>query len=217
MLFRKIIASTTIAVVFLVTGCASFTQNEVAEISEMPDVSHYKNKPSAFIDVAFYRGEPENTNSVEVTKVTEQIQPVIENVIEESELFSKVIFDEFKKSTMDYTIKIDVYNHGNEAAASISGFITGFTFGVIPGAATDNFIVKVQLIDKNGRVVKEEINKDSVTTWIGWIFLPMMGNTPEEAISSTLSNQVKAALKQLVDDGKLKYSLNSGYQIIYQS
>ena len=207
------IKNTIIVLCFFVTailsGCASFPQNEVAKVTQMPDVSRYQNKPAIYIDFKFYQGLPDSGTAIEMPSFKTQFLPDLEKSVQNLGLFKSVTFDEFKKAGTDYTIKMLCYNHGNGGAAAISGFVTGFTFGVIPGAATDNYTLKVQLIDSNGTVVKELVNKDSVTTWIGLWFIPMMGNTPKEAVMTTLENQIKTALKSIIETGKLKYSINS--------
>ncbi len=213
MLYKNIIGTSIALITLFINGCASFPQNEISEVKNMPNVSEFKNKPSIYVDFRFLRGEPNSKNSVEMLTVKEKLQPAIEKIFNESPLFSKVTFDEFKKTEVDYSLSVHIYNHGSSAAANISGFITGFTLGVIPGAATDNYTLKVKLLDKNGKIIKEERNKDSVTTWMGWIFLPMMSNTSKEAVISTITNQIKAVLKSLIEEGKLKYSANEFFYV----
>jgi len=201
----KIKNITLALVVVMITGCASFEKKELTRLDTLPDVSQYENKPSVYVDVKFYRGMP-GDRSMEMSQVTEKLIPIVERAVEKSALFSQYTFDESQNTEHDYVIRMNVYNHGNVAAASISGFITGFTFGVIPGAATDNFTLDMEAVDRNGRFLSSFSNKDSMTTWFGLWFIPMMGNTPDKAVDGTLENQVMTALKELIESGVMKYS-----------
>lgn len=194
-------------------GCASFPQNEMVPVGAMPDVSNYKNKPSVYIDFRFYRGKP-GYNAREIGAVKAKLSDKIRSYVNESNLFSTVTLDEFDRDKADYTIKLYGYNHGDEAAAMISGFLTGYSLGIIPGVATDNYTLRVELLDKSGQSLKRIENKDSVNTWIGIWFIPAMANTPEEAVETTLENQIKTALKQLIESGQLKYSKNESIEIL---
>lgn len=203
---RYFFSALTIALVLL-SGCATFKQNEIAQVDALPDVSQYQNKPSVFVDFQFFRGEPGSDEAKVVPPARKQMQPVIEEALRDSALFESYTFDEQEKENTDYTIRINVYNHGNAGAAAALGFISGFTFGVIPAAATDNYTVTAEALDRQGEVISKLQNKDSVTTWIGLWFIPMMGNTPKQAASDTLENQVHDLLKTLVENKTLQYSL----------
>jgi len=187
------------------SGCASFRNNEVANIEKLPDVSQYAKKPSVFIEPHFYRGEPGNAQ-LEILAIKEKINGVIGKTLSESALFSNYSFDEKDRAGSDYVIQLKIYNHGNNGLAAVAGFISGLTLTVIPAAATDNYTLEAKLLNNTGSVINSSTNKDSITTWIGIIFLPMAGLTPEKAMSGTLDNQLKAVLKELVESGKLKYS-----------
>jgi hypothetical protein len=195
-----------ISLFVVLQGCASFSKNQVARVDKMPDVSKYKNKPSAYIDVRFFSGDPDKGKAAEYTMARDKVRPMVEKEVSASNLFSSFTFDEFKKNETDYTIKLHFYNHGDAGGAAIGGFLCGFTFGVIPAAATDNYTLKYQLVDKGGKVVKDRRSKDAMTTWMGIWFIPAAGNTPEKAFEKTLTNQVRDALKNLVEDGSLQYS-----------
>ena len=190
----------------VLSGCASFRNNEVTEVGKLPDVSQYTNKPSVFVEAHLYRGDPGQA-SLEILTIKEKLNTALGRTLNESALFSKYSFDEKDRATSDYVIRLDIYNHGNTGLAAVAGFISGLTLTVIPAAATDNYTLQAKLLDNKGKLINTSTNKDSITTWIGILFLPMAGNTPEKALFGTLENQVKAVLKDLVEGGKLKYSV----------
>jgi hypothetical protein len=189
----------------ILTGCASFKNNEVANVESLPDVSHYQNKPSVFVKARFFHGAPDSTpGEISINKA--QIQDLIGKTLGESGLFSKYSFNEADQAGIDYTLHVDIYNHANMGAGVVSGVITGLSLYIIPGAATDNYTLNTKLTDRAGSVIGEVTNKDSITTWLGIWFIPFAANTPGKAFSQTVENQLKAVLKELVESGKLKYS-----------
>jgi hypothetical protein len=191
-------------------GCASFEKEQLARVEQMPDLSHYTNKPRAYVNFTFYRGKPDS-NPVENTQAKAQLETVIAQAIERSGLFMEYTFDKSLADSTDYTINIDVYNHGNKGAAFASGFLSGFTFGVIPGTTTDHYTVAVEAVDKNGNLLNKRTNNDAIQTWVGIWFIPMMGNTPQRAISNTLENQIVTALVELFNEKAFQYSLVNGF------
>jgi hypothetical protein len=205
--FKKIKLLAVSLVLIAVSGCASFEKEQLARVTDLPDTSQYQNKPSVFVDLTFYHGLPEQS-PVEVSKAREIVLPGVKKAFENTNFFSHYTFDPSAKTEQDYTIKIKVYNHANQGPAAISGFISGFTFGIIPGTATDNYLMELEAVDKQGSTLSKHSNSDAIQTWIGIWFIPMMGYTPEKALVSTLENQVTTALKELVENDKIKYSFH---------
>lgn len=216
-MIARIITIAGLLALTLLSGCASFPQEEVAKVEKMPDMSNYQNKPSVYIDYHFYRGEPGSAKAVEVSRAKEQLMPEVKRVIEESKLFSSVTYDEFQKGKVDYVIRISHYNHGDVGSAAVMGFITGLTLGVIPSAATDNYTMNVEVLDRQGKSLTNNSSKDAVKTWLGIWFIPAMSNTPEKAIKGTLENQLRHALNELLKSNSLKYSLNDRVMIPYRN
>lgn len=204
---KKLLTLAMAAAIATLSGCASFPKEQLPLVQEMPDASHFRNLPSVYVDFDFYRGEPNNSPS-DVDRAEPDLRPMIEEVMNESNLFSKVSFSEFNKSNMDYTLQLRIYNHGPVAAAAVGGFITGFTFGVIPSAATDNFTVVLEVLDNNNEeksLYKSE-NTDAITTWLGIWFIPVMNHTPIKAVNASLENQIKQALKEAFESRTMEYT-----------
>lgn len=61
---------------------------------------------------------------------------------------------------------------------------------------------------KAGQPLAQVSNEDSMRMWQGLMFLPMAGNTIQKGAEATVGNQVRAALKEAYDSGKL----NAAYQ-----
>ena len=129
----------------VLSGCASFRNNEVTEVGKLPDVSQYTNKPSVFVEAHLYRGDPGQA-SLEILTIKEKLNTALGRTLNESALFSKYSFDEKDRATSDYVIRLDIYNHGNTGLAAVAGFISGLTLTVIPAAATDNYTLQAKLL-----------------------------------------------------------------------
>lgn len=194
-----------LAMVLALAGCASFPGEEVAE-TKLPSMANYQQRPGVFVDFNFYRGETGSAKAVEVPQARDMLKPQLEAVLRDSGMFSRYTLDQFQKQPGDYTLKLDVYNNGSDGAAAISGFITGLTLGIIPGSGKDEYTMTLQVIDEQGQAVKVGENHDSVRTWMGLVFIPMMGHTTADAINDSFSRQLNALLKQLLDQQVLKYA-----------
>ncbi|ERI49707.1 hypothetical protein N878_10875 [Pseudomonas sp. EGD-AK9] len=193
------------AMVLALAGCASFPGDQVAETT-LPSMSSYQQRPGVFVDFNFYRGEADSATAVEVPQGRDLLKPQLEAALRDSGLFSRYTLDPFQKQAGDYTLKLNVYNSGSEGAAMVSGMITGFTLGIIPGSAKDEYTMTLQVLDDQGQPLQVGQNHDSVRTWMGLVFIPMMAYTPAEAINDSFRRQLNALLKQLLDQQVLKYA-----------
>ncbi|MDH5361444.1 MAG: hypothetical protein OEX03_12800 [Gammaproteobacteria bacterium] len=183
---------------FSLTGCASVGKSELPRIDRID--SAMSKKPSLYAELHFYRGKPGSDKAIAVKAAVDQLQPSVASALDRTGVFRSYSFDPATKSTADYQLRFDVYNHGNIGAAMASGFITGLTLGLIPGSATDEYTMNVSLMDRHGRLIRKLANKDAVETRIGIWYIAQMDNTPARAINSTIGNQVMVAVKSLVDD-----------------
>ncbi|MGH8391267.1 MAG: hypothetical protein ACRESN_03425, partial [Pseudomonas sp.] len=127
-------------------------------------------------------------------------------VLTDSGLFGRVTLDEFQKQPGDYSLRLKVYNHPPGGGQLVLAFISGFTFTIIPALGTDQYTMKLESVDAQGQALSTGTNHDSINTWMGIWFIPLMANTPKDAVTDTFTRQVNALLKQMVDGNNLKYS-----------
>jgi hypothetical protein len=163
------------------------------------------------VDFDFYQGAPKSTSAVEIPQARDMLKPELQKVLSDSGLFGRVTLDEFQKQPGDYSLRLKVYNHPPGGGQLVMAFISGLTMTVIPSMATDQYTMSLEALDQQGLPISNASNHDSINTWIGIWFVPLMGNTPKAAISDTFSRQVNALLKQMVESKSLQYSaLDSG-------
>ncbi|WP_440905853.1 hypothetical protein ACMZOO_06265 [Catenovulum sp. SX2] len=202
MLTRLIIIITAL----VISGCASFPGEKLAKVESLPDVSSYKQKPKVVIDLKLFSGKPGTENAIEIAQAQPELQRITSKVIDDAQLFADVSYDSFAQADADYVIKLHLYNHGDQGAAAVMGFLSGFTFGVIPAAATDKYTLQAEVFQNKQSLTTLE-NNDEMTTWIGIWFIPMMGNTPQKGFEAVFSNMVKDALNKMVAEKQIKYAL----------
>ncbi|MEH6345572.1 MAG: hypothetical protein V7785_10840 [Bermanella sp.] len=203
----RILPLLLIAIFF--SGCASFKNDNFNSV-ELTDQSSYENKPSVYIDLelVFKDGVQEIAGNEETLGL---IKSNLANVLNKNGLFSEYSFQNERADKMDYTLKIKVLNHGNNGAASVAGFITGYSLFIIPTYATDNYTVTTDLL-KNGKQVSGFNESDSIRTWIGLWFIPVMSsNHPKDVSQEVIQNLIIRGLNELIKGKELKYSaLNMG-------
>ncbi|MGJ8691693.1 MAG: hypothetical protein ACSHW0_04370 [Thalassotalea sp.] len=201
----KYLQTITSVILLTLSGCAAFPDEQIAKVENLPDVSQYKNKPSVAIDLKFYRGSPDDANPIEMSQLTPQLQEMTAKVLDESQLFEKYTYDIFEKNEVDYVIKMHFYNHGNTGGAAISGFLSGFTFGIIPGVATDSYSLKLE-VHQGDKSIIEQVSNDALNTYIGIWFIPVMANTPEKGFDEVISNMIKDSLTKIIESKQLHYA-----------
>ncbi|MFI8393817.1 hypothetical protein CXF97_27450 [Pseudomonas sp. Choline-02u-1] len=202
MQFGKILA---LGLVLALGGCASFTKDEVAPVT-LPSMANYANKPNVYVDFDFYQGEPKSASAVEVPQARDQLKPQLQKILTDSGLFGRVTLDEFQKQPGDYSLRLKMYNHPPNAGSMVLAFISGFSMMIIPAYGSDQYTLSLEALDGQGQAVTTASNHDAIGTWIGIWFIPLMANTPKDAVNDTFTRQVNALLKQMVDNNNLKYS-----------
>ena len=192
-----------------VSGCASFTKDEVAPVT-LPSKASFANKPNVYVDFDFYQGEPTNAAAAEVPQARDMLRPQLQKILTDSGLFGRVTLDEFQKQPGDYSLRLKVYNHPPGGGQMALAFISGFTFTIIPALGTDQYTMSLEALDPQGQALSKGSNHDAINTWLGIWFIPMMAYTPKEAVTDTFTRQVNALLKQMVESNNLKYSALDG-------
>lgn len=187
----------------ILSGCAAFPSDKL-QAAAVPDVAGTSYRPSAYIDVKFFQGKPGAAGAVEIPAVKPQAQAAVERVLKQSPVFSQYSFDAFEQDKMDCAVKLHFFNHGSSGGSVLMGVISGFTFGVIPAAATDNYTL-VTSVTEQGSARPEHQSDDAITTWIGIWFLPAAGKTVEKAVTQTFEELTRDGLRQLVESGELRF------------
>ncbi len=178
---------------FLAVGCASFPGNNLPKYT-YEQVLVREPKPAVDYDVKCFSLDRENAGSVS------HFQGEIEKVFAKSNVFSK-----FSPGTgrEKYHLSLVLKNDGNIAAAFISGFVSGFTFTVLPGFARDNFTLIVD-VKKGDQLLKQYRYENYMDTWIQlfMIFLTPT-HSPVDMGKEVIDGMLLAFLNDLQKDNLL--------------
>jgi hypothetical protein len=191
----------------LASGCASFPGKQLPTVDALPDTAGLRSKPAVYIDAKVFTDlsggkRPRTENKA----ATERFQKVVEKVTQESGLFSRYTLDPAKAADMDYTVKMEMLNHGDAASAAVSGFITGLTLFVVPGAATDNYTLTSTITDRRGKQLSTQALDDSVKTWTGIWFVPLMAKSPATVVPQVWENMIRNLYQKMYETKVLPYA-----------
>ena len=166
--------------VFIASGCASFAGMELP-IYANEQLSAPEKKISASYDVMQFHG----TYPRDATAASQRIERV---------LSASPLFVELKTGTEQgdyhYSFVLRSAVMPSEFIVSLNGFISGFTFLVIPAYERDIFIMTV-VVKKGDYVLKTYNYKDHTDTWIQVVLLFLMPfNFPPMVYDSVMDNMI---------------------------
>ena len=215
-----------VAVGVAVTGCSSSSltrtspRNQLQRVETILGVSQDGKKPNVFVKARFLHGEPPPKGAIEaqhgavcaalnygmnISADRARLRNQIVSEFKKSGLFGNVSANEADQSGADLTFAVDVYNYVGTGWSTLGAFMTGLTLYLLPSSGTDNYIVHVKLLDKSEEIIGEVKNKDAIRSWCGVWFMSMSATQKaQEAYDQTVNNQLRAALKDLAESGKLK-------------
>lgn len=151
----------------LSTSCVSLSGNQLPKVANTP-ATNVKKVP---ITYTFKAGSNLAGGQAEFAEPQRsKVEKPLVDALNKSERFSSVSQGKGGGVHVD----VDVRNHGNAAAATISGFVTGASFLTIPGFATDHYKLTATARTASGQTRRYELN-ESVTTVI---WLPLIVATP---------------------------------------
>lgn len=183
-------------------GCAAFPQAATPHTS-LPDLSRAERKPDVYAEVRLFRGQPDQTPEA-ITKGHGTMLASVKQAVSDSGLFHSVSFDEATRDKADFRLRVDVYETCNQGSTLAAEAVTAYTLGLVPVPTSQQFTVRVSLLDHNSSPVRAIQNTDGVRVWLGLWLLPVSSShTLEAATSHTLTHQVQAGLTQLYDSGQM--------------
>jgi hypothetical protein len=191
----------------VVISCASFPENRMPLVTDLPDQSRFTTKPSVYFAIRFLSDLSGGKDPpLEKTLPLPRIREIVERVSKEASMFGSYTFESFEATKADYVLQIEVTNYASGGGAVAAGFITGLTFFLIPSAVSDNYRLDAKLLNRNRDVLKSYSYDDAITTWLGIWLLPLAGKTPEHAFDAIFENMTRGLFRDLLRDQLLPYS-----------
>ena len=179
--------------IILQSGCASFPGNKIPEADTLHCIKENQFVPVDYsVDFQLFGGESSFGLS--------ELEKLSQEIFTEAKVFEKIqLGTGLEKAHLDVTLN----NHGNIPLACISGFICGFTFLIIPGYAEDEYTLTVDVLVE-GELVKQYQYHDTMSTWIGWVFIPFMGgHMPQDISRDVIGNMLRTFVHDLKKDNLL--------------
>ena len=189
------------AISLLATSCASFSGSKLPQVADTPATNAKKVPITYTIKAGSNMGHGR-------TELGEQQRAAIEkplaNALNKSQRFTSVSPGKGGAVHVD----VDVLNHGNAAAAGVSGFISGFTFLTIPGFATDNYTLTATARTSSGKSRQYTLD-ESVTTvfWLPLIFATPFAH-PGSVYPKVQENMYRNLIVNMERDGILPKASN---------
>lgn len=181
----------------LASSCSTFSGNKLPKATP-PAASATKKVALTYSLKAGSKqmnGSRQNVDSANAQKYAKQITPFLQK----SNRFSSIT----SGKGGDVHVDLDMYNHGNHGAAFASGFITGYTLGIIPGFATDQYKLTATARTSTGKS-RQYVLDDSATTVI-WLplIVAMPFNGPTATIPKVHDNMYQNLFQRMEQDGLL--------------
>ena len=205
---RSTCSAAALALVTLLSGaCASFPEDRMPKVTDVPSQDRFTNKPSVYVPLRYMvdlsGGEQPGH---EVSGPLPKIRELVEKTAKDAALFRSLTFESFQAAGADHVLQIEITNYGSAGKAAAAGLITGLTLFIVPTAATDNYKLSAKLFDGKGQLLKSYSYDDAFVTWFGIWLLPVAGKTPNSAIEEVLGNMIRTLFRDILKDDLLRYS-----------
>ena len=200
-LFRLILLTTTALVA---TGCLSFRGGDLTKLEPSPKAT----KPAVErvrLDLQVTRNGQPIPAGLGAKAALDFHLKVARHALTNSGLFGdlQMAMPGTTYWPDEFVLKYSVDNWGSQAAAAVSGFICGFTLLTIPGVATDQDPVQVEVFDYQGKIRWKKIYDDKMTTviWLGFVpclFAPPC--YPLNVLDKTMHNIYQHSFQDMLAD-----------------
>jgi hypothetical protein len=190
LLLSKRLKYTLLIFIALLSSCATFYGNNIQPLA-IDKSSIVSNAEKVWIEVQFFDGEI-NSNTQLNHVQTDKLARLVQYFLARNKYFTNyTVITESKKIT-GKLIKLHMYSYGNIALATLSGFITGYSLGVIPGYTKSHYLLDVELVGEGS--AKYQFH-DSVSMWLGLLFIPVMPfvESLEQVVSKTFLKMLSHA------------------------
>ena len=151
---------TVLLLSYLATGCMMVRGDQLQTPTQWPP-----DKPIHMRSIALTVKNqfPANGSSPQHVQAMHLIEGQAQKAYTDSALFTHVTV---AKESADLTADIQITEDGNKALAGISGFISGFTMGIIPGYAHATLTSQTVFRNKSGEEIGTIKKSESYSFWI---------------------------------------------------
>lgn len=166
--------------IFILTGCASFGGSSLV-VEQFPEPRE-KMDISLTVDFQQYWGGDRVYQAAD--KARGRLCDTLIERFSNSGMFGTV---NEKLEKADYLLNIKLEDRAE--GSMLLSFLTGFTLGMIPSCASDNFYMTAELVNPNSGAVKKIVMNDSMTTCFHLaLVVAMPFSFPGQKIPEVLNN-----------------------------
>ena len=173
------------------TGCATYTHDQLAPVKQWPPAASSNAKPSLYLKV-----EGQYLFNGNATGAGFNQAKLAELVLKEyqgSEQFGRVTLDQ-QTSDLYATVQVTNHERGNLASA----FITGFTLFLIPGKYSNTLTMETVFKDGQGTVLGRVEKHETTTTWMQLllIFALPFNESADNVLTQLAQSSLEDAVQQ---------------------
>lgn len=147
----------------LSTGCAGFA-GKLPPTYTYDQIPRVEQKPAISYDAKFVALGRDSA------QLTQSLKEEVRKVFLQSGVFSSL---EAAQGSGAYHVSVKMETDTNEGLAFLSGFISGFTFLVIPGYERDEVTLTVD-IKRGDDLIKQYVYRDYIDIWIQILLVALM-------------------------------------------
>jgi hypothetical protein len=188
----------------LLTGCIAVRGGDLTVSPQFPLVNGVSSK-SVVLSISGNVGSEDSTTPTH-PQALQLIEGQAQRAYMDSTLFSHV---SVTKEPGDILAEIHVREDGSEALAFLSGFISGFSMGIIPGYANATLTMDTVFKNQFGNEIGSIKKSESVSIWIQLflVFAMPFKEEPKHVIRDIYYDLNRATLEQALKEGFLNSAL----------
>lgn len=191
---KKLFTAILATALLVLTGCASYSNHSLPEVGQWPLAAPAEAKPSAQLQVESQYLFNDQNRAGGFNQ--DNLEKLLVKEFKDSGRFSAVTT---AKEHSDIYVSVRVINH--ERGSTVSAFVTGFTFFIVPGRFKNEFTMQAQFKDANGKVLGNVEKSETVTTWMQLLLIfaaPFNESADNVLVQLTRSTLEEAARQKLI-------------------
>jgi hypothetical protein len=195
----------TLIITFLAVGCGQIQPQGKVPLTHLPNMASRANRPSVYIETKYFydlndgQGQP-----TEGTVVLSRFRKLVEDVADDSTLFSEVTLDWDEPKASDLTIRMEYRSsvHFNDAISNPVGQL--ITLGVGPINATQRTKITATVLDGQGTELGTYMVEVTLESSLGPFALYRL-YWERSNLEEWLKNMVRNIFQQMLDDKVITY------------
>lgn len=189
---NRILTLLLASLLLTLTGCATYSQNDLPPIKQWPPAVTAGDKPSLYLKV-----EGQHLFNGTTTAAGFNQSKLAELVLKEYQSSGQFERVTLSQQSSDIYATVQVTNH--ERGSMASAFITGFTLFIIPGKFDNTLTMETVLKDGQGKVLGRVEKHETLTTWMQLLLIFALPFN--ESADNVLTQLAQSSLEDAAQQG----------------